>query len=241
MTLHLLSVGANYAGESCELPDCALDAENLTLELEPFIKTGKLLTNRKASRKAMIRGVQAGLAKLSRGDGLLCSWSGHGTVDTVGGKTAQAIVSNDMELIYDFELRKLFADRPPGTFVVLLADCCHSGGLTRAFHRGPVRSVESSVCFKRRGVVVPRKLPPPPTAVYLACRATEFAYSTGRGGAMTNAFIESFRERGDRTTLRSLHAAIKRRLPTEDWPQNPKFECKDTKLAQREIRSFASK
>lgn len=234
MAIHLLSIGCNYAGESCELPDCELDAELIAETFEPYVASGKLLIGKKASARGIVKAVKALLEKLKPKDLGLISFSGHGTRERKGAKYVEAIVANDLELIYEFELRDVLNARSGG-ILVMLADCCHSGGLSRNPHK--VRTIPSTHCFTHQATP-PRKAAPRPNAEYLACQAKEYAFSTGVGGAMTLAIVDAFGEHGARTSLQSLHRAIRTRLPSPEWDQHPQFVCRDKSLAKRTIRSF---
>ncbi len=235
MAIHLLAIGCNYRGETCELPDCELDAENIAMALEPYVMTGNCLLGEKAERRGMLKAFSMLKAKLKPTDLAIVSFSGHGTTDNIDDKQVQGIVANDMEVIYEFELRTLLADLGQA---VLIADSCFSGGLLRGVKRH--RWVPISHCF-RRDVEVPRKKHAKPHATYLACKANETAASTGDGGALTKALLEAFGDRKDSTTFAGLAKSVKKLLPTLEYPQHPVFECKDKVFANRTLRSFNKK
>ena len=232
-----LFIGADYEGETCQLPDCAQDAQSMCETLEPFITAGRELLNGKATRRNML----ATLAKLKQqmraDDVAIVSWSGHGTTDTIDGKPQQGIVCNDMEIIYEFELRQLLADIGQA---VLIADSCFSGGLVRGI-RPKHRWIPISHCFHRRSVVVPTKRIAKPHATYLACKSDEVAASTGKGGAFTLALLEAFGKSEGRTTFAGLAKAVKKLLPTKEYPQHPQFACRDTRFANWTLNSFTRK
>lgn len=236
MSIHLLSIGTNYTGESCELPDCELDATNIASDFEPFVSSSKCLLGKKATRPKIVAAVRKMFDHSRKGDLCLCYFSGHGTTDTIKRKTVQAIVCDGLELIYDFELRQELAKRPAGVMVASLADCCHSGGLPRGRNHGSPRTVNISHCFKR-DVDVPSRDVKRPNATYTACRAGEVAYSTGGGGAMTNAFREAFAEREVSTTLQAIHKAVQKLLPSAEWNQHPMF-WSDNAMKKRTLKSF---
>lgn len=235
MAIHGLFIGCDYRGESCELPDCELDAENIAAALEPYVMTGKCLLGEKAERRGMLKAFANLKAKLKPTDLAIVSFSGHGTTDNINDKPAQGIVANDLEVLYEFELRTLLADLGQA---VLIADSCFSGGLLRGVKHH--RWVPISHCF-RRDVEVPARMPKRPHATYLACKASETAASTGTGGALTNALLEAFNDRKDSTTFAGLAKVVKKLLPTAECPQHPVFECKDKAFANRTLRSFNKK
>lgn len=232
MSLFLLSCGANYVGETAELPDCALDAESVTIELERFIKSGKELINEAFSRRRLVSALKGIYEKYRTGDCLIGYYSGHGTTDIVDGKVQQAIVFNDLTLMWEVELRALLARFNQAVWI---ADCCHSAGLARGTRKA--RSLPIGHCFRHEPVKLDKK-PPAPQAIYLACRADEYAMSTGHGGAFTLAMLEAFREREDATTFEGLFKGIKKRLPNADYSQRPAFVCKSKAFARRSLKSF---
>lgn len=234
--IHGLFIGCNYTGTANELPDCELDAERLDDEFAPFLKSGKVLLSNQATRNGMIAALESLKKKMKAGDLALVAYSGHGTTDTIDGKLVQAIVPNDFELIYEFELRRMLTDL--GT-AALMADSCYSGGLTRSMAAGS-RFISISRC-RPHAVNLPSRKPAAPHAVYSACGPRETAASTGNGGAMTLAILEAFRERKDATTFASLATRVKKLLPSREYMQHPQFTCKNKDFAKRTLRSFNRK
>lgn len=159
----------------------------------------------------------------------------------VGGKWRTAIVLNDGKSFYEESLRQEINARPRGVVAVMGSDSCHSAGLIKfSSHKLAPRTVPSEL------LPTPKDVPPKavqklPNAEYLGCRENEYSYSTGQGGAMTLATVAAYKERQSRTTLKSLHTAIRKRLPSDEWPQSPVFRCSDKVLAKRTINSFMSK
>lgn len=239
MSLRLLAVACNYPGEDYALPDCESDAQSMEELFAPYASSATVLLSRKATRTKIISAVQDFLETLCSGDLGLLSFSGHGTRERKGNKWVEAIVANDGQLIYEDELRTLLNDRASGVILAMLSDSCNSGGLPRGNGRQvrtvPVRLLDPHE-FKP-----PKRSPPRPNAVYTACKDTEYAYSTGQGGAMSLATRASFEEAGSRTTLQSLHKKIRARLPSPEYGQSPQFFCRDKKLAARTIKSFQAK
>lgn len=233
MSIRALFVGCNYPGETYALPDCDLDAENLAAALEPWLASAKALLNEQASRRGMV----AALAKLQHDlhpdDLAIVSFSGHGTTDDLGGKPAQGLVANDGVILYEFELRQLLAQLPQAVFI---CDACFSGGLIRGKHRA--RSVPVSYCFRPQDVERPTRLASKPRVRYLACKDTETAASTGQGGAFTNALLEAFDERKEKTTFLSLAQAVRKLLPSAEYQQHPQFSYQDAAFANRALKSF---
>ena len=237
MAIHLLAIGNNYRRTVNALPDCELDAKRVAKLFSPYCASTKTLLSK--GRTPTIVATQIFLRKLKAGDLGLLYYSGHGTQTAVDQKVSEAIVCNDMRLIYDFEMRELLSQRAKGSLLASAADCCHSGGLTRnqiePARSAMRRAVVASRCIKHLATR-PQQLADQPNAVFLACLPEESAYSTGDGGAWTNQFLVAMR--GDtRSTLVANHRKITRRLPSADYPQHPQFEC-DSRLRRRTVRSF---
>jgi hypothetical protein len=233
--IHLLAFGNNYRDTINELPDCELDAENVHALFEPFCASVQIALS--ATRAQMRDATAKFLKSLKSGDLGILFYSGHGTTDRVGGKKAEAIVCNDFQLIYDFELRADLNKRAKGVMLAMAADSCYSGGLSKATkHHGKPRVVPANVCI-RHAARLPAKTPAKPNAIYEACSANETASSTGHGGAWTNAFIEALGKREEKTTLPALHSRIRKLLPSLDYPQHPQFVC-DKSLTGRTLKSF---
>lgn len=236
MGIYLVAIGCNYRQTESELPDCEMDAISIVDALSDHTTACRAVLGK--GRRAIESTVRRYLGRARSGDIILLSFSGHGTTGYVGGKKVQGIVTEDMEVIYDFELRQIVNTRDSGVVAVMLADCCYSGGLAR--RKGKVRAIPSNRCFLHK-VLVPSRLSPPPNAVYLACKANEVAYSTGSGGAMTLAFVAALEKLGVEGTLRGLHREVRKSLPSWEWPQTPQFVCRDRKLASRTLGSFLNR
>ncbi len=234
MSIHLLAVGSNYEGESCELPDCILDVLNVATAFEPFVASAKCLIGNKSTRRGTLSAVRKFLDGLRKGDLGLLYFSGHGTTDKVQGKEIQATVCHDLNLIYETEWRAELMRREQGSMLAMLVDCCYSGGLPRG-KRGRTVSIRNVF---RHDVEWPTREQKRPNSVYTACRAGEVAYSTGNGGAMTNAFLEEFETRHTNTTLQSLFNRVKKHLPNADYPQHPTAYL-DSTMKRRTLKRFA--
>lgn len=235
MAIRLLAVGCDYRGESVELPDCSLDALNIASTLEKYLASGRELINEKATRINMLYELGRLKASMKPNDLAIVSFSGHGTSDIIDGKRVQGIVSNDLEIIYEWELRQALADLGQA---VLISDSCFSGGLLRG--RQKHRWIPASHCFQRQ-VKPPGKLPKKPHVRYLACKENETAASTGKGGALTLALLEAFAKRDIKSTFAGLGAELKKLLPSADCPQHPVYDCADRVFGNRSLNSFQRK
>ncbi len=235
MSIRLLAFGNNYKGTVNELPDCEIDANNVTAMFKPFCASVQTILS--ADRDKMREATKEFLASLVPNDLGILYYSGHGTTDKVNGKNAEAIVCNDFGLIYDFELRADLNKRADDVMLAMAADSCYSGGLSRITKReGIPRVIPANYCVSHNARR-PSRSPTRPNAIYEACSSKETASSTGKGGAWTLAFMKAFSQRQTNTTLTGLHKQIIRWLPSRDYPQHPAFEI-DNVLKNRTLKSF---
>lgn len=235
--IHLLAIGCDYKGESYELPDCELDAANVTSKANRFVGDSVSLQGRQVSISSLIDEVHTIADRKADSDPLLAYFSGHGTTTTANGKTIQGIVMNDGSVFWEMELRALLAKISPAVFI---ADSCFSGGLARGgqriaryvpFENLPQRPI-------REAASVSTSLP---RYYYSACATGETAASTGSGGAFTLELLRAFDRINANTTFNSLYAAIRQRLPSKKYPQTPQFYCARKAWANLRILSFNRK
>lgn len=239
MSIRMLAMASNYAGTVNELPDCILDCTRVSTAFKKFCDV-TLLIGKQESRLGVIAAVVKLLASLNKGDLGIIYYSGHGTYDSIKGKRESAIVCDDFQLIYDFEMHAELANRVPGSLLMCIADSCYSGGLLpRTLNHGKARTIAISRCVNH-DVVRPTRSPEKPNADLTGCSAKEVSYSTGQGGALTNALLPALHARTDKTTLPALYKTIRKTLPSKQWPQTPGFYCDDV-LAKRTINSFIAK
>lgn len=142
MAKKALCIGINdYPGTGMDLRGCVNDANDWaeTLAASGF-KVAQLL-DQAATKAAMIDAMGTLIGKAAKGDTLVITFSGHGTYqpDTDGDEADgldEALCPYDLhtkgEALIDDEIRALFAARKSGVRIVLIADSCHSGSVTRA-------------------------------------------------------------------------------------------------------------
>ncbi len=131
----------NYPGTHMDLAGCINDAEDWAAELAARGFTVSKLLDRQATKAAMVAGFKSAIGSASSGDLVVITYSGHGTYvpDTDGDELDgldEALCPYDIqtggEALIDDEIHALFAARKPGVRLVLVADSCHSGTVTRA-------------------------------------------------------------------------------------------------------------
>ncbi|WP_407530470.1 caspase family protein [Methylobacterium oryzisoli] len=132
-------VGINqYSGNP--LSYCADDAKAWSQSLEECgFETVALLLDEQASRETIIDVLQRTLRECRNGDSFVFQFAGHGALSPFWRQNPEysddnAIVPVDGEggeLIFDYELRRIFDECPQGVIATCFMDCCHSETNTR--------------------------------------------------------------------------------------------------------------
>lgn len=228
--IHALILGNNYPHTSYSLPDCVLDAENVSRALAPHI-TGQSIVLR--DDECTLANIQKSLgrikAAMKRGDALLGYNSGHGTTE---GKR-QGIVLARGVVWWEANIRSVLRTISPAIFI---SDSCFAGGLPRA--RGSARFVPFAKLQRRLQPQTPSKMPQRQYDYLAACAAGETAASTGDGGAFTNVLIEVFRDATPRYSMKGIYNRIRQQLPSDEYDQTPQFFASDKGFSRRTLGSF---
>lgn len=154
----------------------------------------------------------------------------------------------DVGPITDDELSAIFSERSRGVKLIFIGDSCHSGTVSRFapnLSRQSVRRVKfmPPEVWSKNPPLAPRTLKQPisarlisrlPAARILArsaalllagCADTEYSYDAvfdGRpNGAFTRVAIDTLKTLEAGGTYRKWYAAIRKRLPSIDYPQTP--------------------
>jgi hypothetical protein len=188
MAKYSFSIGLNYQGTSSELPDCELDAQNITNALRPFSSKIWTFTNPAALDLEVGK-----YTHLTSKDILVFYYSGHGTL-LPGGRGALCLYDSKMYYYPTSQLIAKLAMLP--CTVVLILDCCYAGaGLPRTALPPTFR--EKSITYNPEVEIYESKLPrnvyvsQSPMLSIAACEDDQLSYSTGVGGAFTLSFLES--------------------------------------------------
>jgi uncharacterized caspase-like protein len=142
MAKKALCIGINnYPGTHMDLQGCVNDAQDWSAALtERGYKTALLLDDQ-ATKAAMVDAMSKLIASGAKGDSLIITYSGHGTYqpDTDGDEVDgldEALCPYDLQTggsaLIDDEIKTIFAARKAGVRLLLIADSCHSGTVTRA-------------------------------------------------------------------------------------------------------------
>ena len=157
MARFALCIGINnYPGTDMDLAGCVNDANDWAAE---FIARGfavRMLLDTDATKAAMVSSMREVIAVAHDGDLVAITFSGHGTYVFDTGNEAgdpgdetdgfdEALCPHDVQAtgdpLTDDEIHVLLASRRPGVRLLLIADSCHSGTVSRAapgtFASGP--------------------------------------------------------------------------------------------------------
>jgi hypothetical protein len=168
MAKKALCIGINnYPGTHMDLQGCVNDATDwaTTLSGRGFAVT--TLLNDLATKAAMMAAMSNLISKAAKNDSLVITFSGHGTYqpDTDGDEVDgldEALCPYDLQTngaaLTDDEIKGLFATRKPGVRILLIADSCHSGTVTRAARAEP--DSDTRPRFMPMGNWLPDKLLP---------------------------------------------------------------------------------
>jgi len=130
----------NYPGTGMDLAGCVNDANDWTQALQARGYSVTTLLDKQATKAGMVRAITRLIGGGARGDRLVITFSGHGTYqpdadgDEVDGLD-EGLCPYDIRTagpLIDDEIRTIFGTRKPGVRLLLIADSCHSGTVTRA-------------------------------------------------------------------------------------------------------------
>jgi len=210
-----LCVGINdYPIEGADLMGCVNDASawaGLLMDRYDFARRNvKMLTDSRATKAAIVGGIDWLLTDVQAGDVLVFTNSSHGSYipdkedDEPDGydETMCPYDSRDAQLTDD-ELRVFLAEVPDGVHLTLISDSCHSGSVTRAFlnevlpgvrfgDQRRVRFLNPALLRRTRLLVDPRRTKPrgrfgfPQSGMrhvlLSGCRDDEYSFDARIGG-----------------------------------------------------------
>jgi hypothetical protein len=257
MAKRALCVGINdYPGNANDLNGCVNDANAWS-----HLLTGRygfpagdvaVLLDAQATKANMMAALKKLLAGAKAGDVLVFTNSSHGTyvADGAGDEAYDEAICPydcDANLILDDELRELFTGAPAGVSLAVIADCCHSGTLTRAAVADAVPGMrvldERRVRFLNPAHLSRAVLHDPWSAqprrrqkhlqagmreiLLSGCRSSEYSYDARIDGAYQGAMSAmALRAIGEnpQITWQQLHTRVQSLLDAADYPQHPQLE-----------------
>lgn len=238
----------NYPGVQNDLAGCVNDAKDWAAALVDRDFDAVLLLDGRATKAEIVTNIKELLATAYRhGDTAVITFSGHGTWvpdasgDEIDGRD-EALCPHDIgkgNALLDDELAELFRTRAYGVKLIFISDSCHSGSVSRFY--GQYSTVG----------LTPRYLPPEawmPTLpngklalgrpisgmrgtmtdlLMAGCADNEYSYDAYFGlrpnGAFTRVAIDTLKDLQPGATYRAWYNAIRKHLPTADYPQTPQI------------------
>lgn len=231
-------VGNNYVGTPNELSGCVNDANDWA---EMLARNGYTVeVGLEATTDQVMETLERYVASLKWGDRLVFTYSGHGTwvPDANGDEDDhrdEAMYMADGSLLLDDYLDTLFRQIPIGRGVLVLADSCFSGTVTRAanlFDGTPKFVSPASFTNMLPAEAVRTELATLPAdkgsygaaSLISGCSDLEVSYDAwfaGRAnGAFSRAAIDTYRPG---QSLSAWHKAIRGALPNATYPQSPEL------------------
>lgn len=139
MNKKALIVGINYSGTSHELRGCVNDARTMETMLSTHFGFNdiSLILDRDATTANILAGLNALVDGAAPGDILFFHYSGHGSqmIDKNGDEADgldEIIAPYDLDwkekVIRDDDMKAIFDRVPAGASLVVVLDCCNSGG-----------------------------------------------------------------------------------------------------------------
>jgi metacaspase-1 len=251
---YALCSGINdYPGTGQDLGGCLADAEDVLNELDRRKFSIRTLFDRQFTRDLWLEELRDLVAKPKRNELAVAQWSSHGTwVADVDGDEAdgrdEAICPYDYAtagVILDDEIAEICRDCK-GT-VLLWADSCHSGTVSRDIHLGLPHSASTrflppeTVLGHGLPLEAARKRSHTPvrrrghTAILVAgCRDAEYCYDAvinGKpNGAFTRAALDALKTLAPGANYLDWYRAIRKQLPSAQYPQTPQITATRAQL-----------
>ena len=250
MSKKALCIGINdYPGTQNDLAGCVNDARDWAAELSARGFALSTLLDSQATHAALSAAISGLMHGAVKGDTLFVTYSGHGTwvPDSSGDEPDgrdEALCPYDIGSagpLLDDSLRQMFAARAAGVRVVLIADSCHSGSVSKGddsdLDAGAARARFLPLEAWMPSGELPAASARPLTLVsglrrsggdllLAACQDTEYSWDTSFQGRPNGAFsyyaLKTLREKKP-TTYAAWFKAIRAYLPSNRLPQSPQI------------------
>ncbi len=261
MSHRALCVGINdYPGSNMDLAGCVNDARDWQAILETRGYRVDPLHDGEATRARIVEALTSIIGSATDGESVVFAFAGHGSwLPDANGDEADArdemMCTVDVmqeQYLLDDDLNRIFSTKRPGVRLYVIADCCHSGSVSRA--APPPASPDATplkarflppYVFARGNLRFERAIdratnaPAPtknayPALLFSGCRDSEFSYdaafSRRPNGVFTRTAIDVLQNAGI-TSPRAFHDAIRKQLPSQSYPQTPQlFGSKEAQL-----------
>jgi hypothetical protein len=233
-----LCVGIDdYFGTINDLLTCVKDAKDWGSFLKSIGFEVTLLLNSDATRYNVLTILNNMVVAAEPGDELAYTLSHHGT--SVMDKSGDEPDGYDEALyvvdgtILDDELREVFDKIPEGVNMTVIADCCFSHTITR-MALVPMGRIPPRIRYAQTEIIFPKahlkqrflkekNEEDMKEIVLSACGEWEYAYEGKNNGAFSGAILDILKKNSD-LTYNELYAEIRKRLPSDMFPQTPQLE-----------------
>ena len=253
MAKRALCVGINdYPGSNIDLTGCVNDAKDWQALLEQRGYTVETLHDDEATRARIVEALKDVIGQAAPGDSIVFTFAGHGSWLTDGDRDEPDARDEMMcpadvmkgQYLLDDDLYVIFCTKPTGSRLYVIADCCHSGSVVRyaaepaATDAAPLKArflppyvfARGDRAFERAidravNTPAPTKLRYP-ALLFAGCQDSEFSYDTSfnrrPNGAFTRTAIDALQD-ASVVSPHALHAAIRKKLPSQALPQTPQL------------------
>ena len=246
MAKHALCIGINnYPGTQNDLNGCLNDADDWAKELAGRGFEVSKLIDSKATKAAMVEGMQAVITNAAYGDAVVITYSGHGTweADEDGDepdRRDEALCPYDLTSgpLLDDQLYELFSERGRGVRLIFISDSCHSGTVAKFFREpdasrrvrflAPEEYPQNKDRLRRLRLIerAPARGRSRGGALLLAgCQDTEYSYDASFGGRPNGAFtrvaLDALKTLPPGASYSTWFKAIRAKLPSTSYPQTP--------------------
>lgn len=230
----------NYPGTSSDLTGCLNDAADALASLKAAGFTCTTLYDTKATRTAILSGMNSTFQCARSGDSIVVYYSGHGSQvrdasgDEADGWDEVLCPADWPNYVSDDDIRTILAKVPAGVNIDMIFDCCHSGTGTREIGQPcairalpPIIGKVSHPGKKTRANVVVNLN----HCLWAGCAANQFSNELLIGGKVRGAFSyylwKEIRAGGNRT---SIMARAAKQVAAIVKNQVPQLEASQTEL-----------
>lgn len=232
----------NYPGTSSDLTGCLNDAADALASLKAAGFSCTTLYDVKATRAAILAGMNAVFQCTRSGDSVVVYYSGHGSQvrDASGDESDgwdEVICPADWpNYVSDDDIRTILAKVPAGVNIDMIFDCCHSGTGTREIGQTytvrslpPIVGKVSKKGVKSRATVVANLN----HCLWAGCAAGQTSAELLIGGKVRGAFSyylwKEIRAGGTRS---AIMARVCKQVAALGLKQVPQLEASQTELLQ---------
>jgi hypothetical protein len=224
----------NYPGTSNDLQGCVNDARDWSALLNGFGFGTSLMLDSQATRQNIKAALGDLVTSAGEGDVVVFTYSGHGTqvIDFSGdeGNAYDEALSVYDGTIVDDDLRTIISGIDPKATLIVISDSCFSGSVTRLTPENvkprfmPAGNVSGERVVRQRFLLPEANMP---EILVSGCSDSEFSYDAeidGRYNGAMSAMALKVIKQNPKATYSEFHAALRKLLPSSEYPQTPQLE-----------------